>query len=123
MFANNHSDSFIKTNDAHRERKWVRLFGVDMLPVKQARPRDQWLPLQECQVLAYDLDASRLHWMQRERFVDYICIRTGMCRKEAMQHTDGWPLVAEDCFVVTADLVDGERPSLSPHAVMAYSFA
>ena len=122
----NTCSAFITTNNAHRALKWQRLFGSDRLPVKQEKPRHQWLPLSVQMVLAYDLDAKRLHPMQRVRFADYISKRTGMTHSEAMTHVDGWPLDADGCSVVTADLEPvlavGQRPSfLYPN--MVYSFS
>jgi hypothetical protein len=94
----------VTTQDPTRRALWLRLFGVDWLPVKAARPRWQVArgELVEGEILAFDLDAARLHPMARERFAHYIAQRTGETYKVAAHIVDGWPIAAAGCVVETA---------------------
>ena len=77
MNTNGRSTHFITTTDPTRRALWLRLFGSEWLPVKSARPRWQ-VDRAGVEVLAFDLDASRLHFMARSRFAGYIARRDGI---------------------------------------------
>lgn len=106
---------FITTTDPQRLAIWQRLFGVDRLPVKSDTPR--WRVERdsfgrEANVLGYDLDASRVHWMARERFAHYVSRKTGHSYRGS--DIDGWLIKAAGCEVVTetADSLWRKRPFL-----------
>jgi len=69
-----HMSYYVTTSDPTRRARWQRLFGVDRLPVLHPRPR--WRvgrgELREVEYLAYDLDATRLHWMAQRRAAQLI---------------------------------------------------
>ncbi len=94
----------ITTSDAQRRALWLRLFGADWLPVKTARPRWQVVrgELTEVEVLAFDLDASRMPAGARDRFAHYIAAKTGQGYEAALTQVDGWPIAAAGCTVETA---------------------
>lgn len=83
----------IFTHDPARRARWHAVFGVDQLPVKTDLPRVQAVAGRE--ILAYDLDAARLHPMAAARFAAYAT------RKTAVPHgaadIDGWPIPADGC--------------------------
>lgn len=93
--------TWITTDNERRLRHWDRLFGTDRLPVKHAKPRRQCIP-GNGEVLAYDLDVSRLHWMQVVRLADDIAKRSnGLTYDMAMSEIErGWPVVADGCYVI-----------------------
>lgn len=93
-------EAFIHTNDEARRDRWVQLFGVDRLPVKAARPRWQPRPHDPELVLAFDLDAGRLHWMAAARFANYVASHYDLPVSQAAMLIDGWPVVADGCVVV-----------------------
>lgn len=113
MFANERSTAFVMTRNEQRAAKWLRLFGVDVLPVKHARPRWQSAPDRDKMMLAFDLDAARLNQWQVARFAGYIAKRSGIPFVDAKHMVDGWPLEAAGCEAVSeADLSrrrDGQR--------------
>lgn len=90
---------YVVTSDARRRAKWLRYFGTSRVPVKVNAPRQQSLHDGQS-VLAYDLDASRLHPMARQRFADYVSRRTGHLVTSA--DVDGWPLAATGLETETA---------------------
>ena len=51
---------------------WDRVFGTDHLPVMHPAPRWQVVQGRAFEVLAYDLDTSRLTEWQRIRFADHL---------------------------------------------------
>ena len=62
----------ITTTDSRRAKLWERIFGTDQLPIMHATPRLQHMQGKADEVLAYDLDASRLTEWQRIRFADHL---------------------------------------------------
>lgn len=104
MVTNGRSTAFITTRSGQRSAKWLRLFGVDVLPVKHEHPRWQVFANGR-DVLAYDLDATRLNEWQRARFAGYIAKRSAIPFTVALKQVDGWPLEAGGCEAVSiADL-------------------
>ncbi len=97
---------YVLTTDARRRAKWERFFGVERLPVKTHSPR--WQLVYGETVLAYDLDAARLHPMARRRFADYVSRRTGHAVTAA--EVDGWPLRASGLEIETAVSSSVKRP-------------
>lgn len=116
MFTNGRSTAYVTTRDNQRAALWLRLFGVDALPVKHLQPRWQ-VNAYGRDVLAYDLDAPRLNEWQVARFAGYIARRTGTPFTDAKRLVDGWPLEAGGCEAVSEDALsrrrDGQR-SLTP---------
>lgn len=87
--------AFITTSDPQRRATWQRLFGVEKLPVKSATPRwrvERGEFGREANVLGYDLDASRVHWMGLSRFAEYASRKTGHAYTAA--DMDGWLIKA-----------------------------
>lgn len=102
----------VTTQDPARRRLWLRLFGAEWLPVKADRPRWQ-VKAGQGEVLAFDLDAKRLHPMARARFAHAISQRHGMTYEAALSLVDGWPIEASGCIVESETAVSGrwqERP-------------
>lgn len=97
---------YVVTTDTQRQATWERFFGVERLPVKANRPRPQLLHGET--VLAFDLDAARLHPMARRRFADYVSRRTGHVVLAA--EVDGWPLRASGLMIETAVSSEVKRP-------------
>lgn len=92
---------YVTTHDHRRQAHWERIFGTARLPVKAAVPRLQARMWQPGQILAYDLDVARLHWMQRERFAFYISRQTRMTIADALYAIeDGWPIEASNCEII-----------------------
>lgn len=60
---------YVTTSSPKRRALWLRLFGVDRLPVVSPKPRWQVGrgEFRETETLAYDLDVARLHWMALSR--------------------------------------------------------
>jgi len=105
----------IITNDPRQRALWLRLFGTEQLPVKADKPRwrvERGAFGREVNVLAYDLDASRLHWMARQRFASWLSSIPGNHKVRASE-VDGWLIKADRCEIVneTADSsMWGKRP-------------
>jgi len=104
----------IMTHDTRQRALWLRLFGTETLPVKAAKPRwrvERGAFGREVNVLAYDLDARRLHWMARQRFASWVSVKTGHTVRAS--EVDGWLIKADRCEVIneTADSsMWGKRP-------------
>lgn len=91
----------IMTNDPRQRALWLKLFGTEQLPVKTAKPRwrvERGAFTRETNVLAYDLDASRLHWMARQRFASWVSLKTG--HTVTAKEIDGWLIKADRCELV-----------------------
>lgn len=60
---------YVHTNDLRRRALWLRLFGVERLPVLAPHPRCRVErgARGETEIQAYDLDGARLHWMAQRR--------------------------------------------------------
>lgn len=104
----------LTTTDSQRRAKWQRIFGVDELPVKADKPRwrvERGAFGREVNVLGYDLDASRVHWMGLTRFAEYVSRKTG--HEYTAANMDGWLIRATGYETVheTADSASWqERP-------------
>ena len=85
------------TATTQRKRaEWERVFGTDQLPVTSSRPS-----LSPAGCLAYTLDRSRLHWMQRERLVHWLARRDGLTPAHARALIDaGLPIPASEVALV-----------------------
>lgn len=94
--------AWIMTHDEARRTRWIKLFGVERLPVKVAKPRWQHHPFSAAMVYAYDLDAARLPSGARSRFAHYVAAKTGQAYEAALYQVDGWPIPAAGCTVETA---------------------
>ena len=104
---------YITTTDPNRRAIWQRLFGLDRLPVMSPRPRWQVGrgEFRETEILAYDLDASRLHWMAKDRAAK----RMGV----AVAELGGMPIKCGADVEVTEAAVSeewGKRPFVLPGA-------
>lgn len=126
MFTNGRSTAVITTRSGQRAAKWLRLFGVEALPVKHERPR--WIAQPGGDMLAYDLDASRLNEWQRARFAGYIAKRQDVPLKVALTMVDNWPIEAAGCQSVASEVDlsarrEGERllTPLPPHMLPQFS--
>lgn len=76
MDMNGRSTAAITTTSQQRRARWQAIFGADQLPVLAAEPRWQVGrgEFRETEILAYDLDVSRLHWMSAQRAADSLNI-------------------------------------------------
>lgn len=100
----------VTTSSPQRQRHWLRLFGLEELPVKQAQPAMESHPCKPTPALAYTLDAERLHWMARSRFAAHVARTCGLAYDEALNEIDGWPIAATaDCRVMVDLSKQGER--------------
>ena len=96
---------FITTTDPARRATWLRLFGRDTLPVKQARPRWEWRQgagySDPFLTLVYDLDYTRLHQGDIDRLAGWISKRQGVSYNQARSMVcDGWTIPARGCEIV-----------------------
>lgn len=69
---------YVRAIGQRRRAEWNRIFGDDQLPVRSSLPAPT-----PAGCLAYRLDENRLHWMQRERLVNYLVRRERMTIKDA----------------------------------------
>jgi hypothetical protein len=104
MNGNNRSNQtiYITTRNQARAAYWLRVFGTDSLPVKNTRPREQWLDDGRF-VMAYDLNLSALVDMQLHRFAKVVAKRQGIDRYAAyleLKAMPSWPVDAAGCEVV-----------------------
>ena len=74
---NTNGRSLLTTTDRRRAALWEKIFGSDTLPVMHAAPRWQHMQGRGNEVLAYDLDTSRLTAMQRARFASHLAKVSG----------------------------------------------
>jgi len=104
MNGNNRSNQviYITTRSQAREAYWLRAFGTEQLPVRDAEPREQYLD-DGRKVYAYDLDLSALVDMQLHRFAKVVARRRGIKRYDAyleLKAMPSWPVEAAGCDVV-----------------------
>lgn len=112
--------AWIMTHDEARRTRWIKLFGVERLPVKVAKPRWQHHPFSAAMVYAYDLDARRLHPQARARFAAYIASRAHVDYGTAGHMVDGWPVQAAGCELAQEEtVVSMETAVLSFRGVFA----
>jgi hypothetical protein len=108
MLKNGRSTAMIRTNDPRRRQLWLRLFGVDQLPVLAGRPR--WV----CDVSGdrevYDLDLQRLRPGAVYRLAGYVarCKRRPYALVLSEIQTSGFWVDATDCVV--EETAAGKRP-------------
>lgn len=122
---------FITTRDETRAAYWLRVFGLERLPVMEKRPRWQALDSGR-ETFAYDLKLSALNPNQLNRFAAVIATRHGVrydSAKRELQAMTSWPVAAIGCTVEIEELAESEeataekRPSLLRWArgVVSYS--
>lgn len=96
MDTNGRSTATITTSDAQRRARWLTIFGAEQIPVMSAKPRWQVGrgEFREIEILAYDLDVSRLHWMSAQRAADRLNL--------TVDQLAGLPIKASTDITVTA---------------------
>jgi len=105
----------ITTTDTRRRQLWQHLFGRDTLPVLHPRPRWQWLPGHQAEVLAYDLDVQALPDGALARLAAYVAERSGWSYDYAKAAVrGGWPIKAMNCCAVE------EKPVADTASVPAF---
>ena len=85
---NTNGRSLITTTDSRRAALWEKIFGSDTLPIVHAAPRLQHMQGRGSEVLAYDLDTSRLTAMQRARFASHLARVSGRPYEAAYAEID-----------------------------------
>lgn len=88
---------FVSTTSQRRAQEWERIFGTDILPVRDGRPRLQSVRNQP--MLAYDLDLAALHPGQISRLAGHVSRRTGQPYAQALaqvQTAVSYPIEATD---------------------------
>lgn len=88
----NEHQFYVRAISQRRRAEWERIFGMDEVPVRQAEPSPT-----PAGCLAYRLDETRLHWMQRERLISYLV------RKERLSNQAAHRLVIEGLPIPVAD--------------------
>lgn len=88
----NEHQFYVRAISQRRCAEWERIFGMDEVPVRQAEPSPT-----PGGCLAYRLDETRLHWMQRERLISYLV------RKERLSNQAARRLVIEGLPIPVAD--------------------
>lgn len=93
---------YITAVEQRRRAYWENLFGTDELPVKTPDPRWQHVDPGRHETLAYDLDTTALHPMQRERLAQHLAMTNGMRVEDAraMVETSTIPVKAHGCRLV-----------------------
>lgn len=87
---------FVRAISQRRQAEWTRIFGTDELPVRFGYPSTT-----PAGCLAYRLDEHRLHWMQKERLVNWLVKRHGMTPQDARWTVaDGLPIPSADAALV-----------------------
>lgn len=107
----------IETTIQRRQALWLKLFGMDALPVLSPCPR--WQSIDGRDTLAYDLDLSALGRNQRNRLSAHVAWSTGRPYSMVKLEVDNrfaWPIDATGCHVVE-DQETAIRPSLLLPAV------
>ena len=100
---------YVRAISQRRRAEWDRIFGSDELPVRSCQPAPT-----SAGCLAYRLDERRLHWMQRERLVNWLVKRYRMTYQDARWTVaDGLPISVAD-----AALIHDERESQTAPAFL-----
>ena len=87
---------YVRAISQRRRAEWDRVFGSVELPVRSCQPAPT-----PAGCLAYRLDEHRLHWMQRERLVNWLVKRYGMTSRDARWTVaDGLPIPSADAALV-----------------------
>lgn len=87
---------YVRAISQKRRAEWDRIFGTDELPVRCSQPATT-----PAGCLAYRLDESRLHWMQRERLIAHLVRKERMAWGEARKLVvEGLPIPASDAALV-----------------------
>jgi len=103
---------FVSTTSQRRSQEWERVFGTDILPVLDARPRLQ--SIRNRPVMAYDLNLAALHQGQLNRLAGHISRKTHtpyLVALEMVRTAVAWPVEAtEDTYITEA--AEEVNPSL-----------
>lgn len=102
----------IETTIQKRQALWLKLFGLETLPVLSSCPR--WQVIDGRETLAYDLDLSALGRNQRNRLSAHVAWSTGRPYSLVKLEVDNrfaWPIDATGCHVVN-EQETAIRPSL-----------
>lgn len=87
---------YVRAISQRRRAEWERIFGTDELPVRCPQPATT-----PAGCLAYRLDERRLHWMQRERLVNWLVKQHRMTYQDARWAVaDGLPIPSADAALV-----------------------
>jgi len=87
---------YVRAISQWRQAEWRRIFGDEQLPVRSPKP----VPT-PTGCLAYRLDEHRLHWMQKERLVNWLVKQYRMTYQDARWTiADGLPIPSADVALV-----------------------
>ena len=104
---------FVSTTSQRRAQEWERIFGTDILPVLDARPRLQ--SIRNRSVMAYDLDLAALHQGQIVRLAGHVSRKTNTPYPVALKNLQtaaGWPIEAADDVQITEAAEEVNTPTL-----------
>ncbi len=101
-----HQCYYVRAISQRRQAEWRRIFGEDQLPVRSPHPTPAPAGL------AYRLDERRLHWMQRERLVNWLVKQYRMTYQDARWAVaDGLPIPSADAALVRNEQECGTKPA------------
>lgn len=100
---------YVRAISQRRRAEWERIFGTDELPVRCPQPATT-----PAGCLAYRLDERRLHWMQRERLVNWLVKQYRMTYQDARWTVaDGLPIPAADAALMRNEQGPDAAPAFS----------
>lgn len=100
---------YVRAISQRRQAEWRRIFGEEQLPVRSPQPAPTRLGN-----LAYRLDEHRLHWMQRERLVNWLVKQYRMTYQDARwTMADGLPIPSADAALVYDEQESEPAPAFS----------
>lgn len=104
---------FVSTTSRVRSQEWERIFGTDILPVLDARPRLQ--SIRNRPVMAFDLDLAALHQGQIARLAGHVSRKTRTPYPEALEMVRtavAWPIEATEDVQITEAAEEVNTPTL-----------
>lgn len=109
---------YVRAISQRRQAEWRRIFGDEQLPVRSPHPATT-----RTGCLAYRLDEHRLHWMQRERLVNWLVKQYRMTYQDARWAiADGLPIPSADAALVY-DEQESEAPAFSLSRFLSLSYS
>lgn len=103
----NEHQFYVRAISQRRQAEWRRIFGEDQLPVRSPQPTST-----SSGCVAYRLDERRLHWMQRERLVNWLVKQYRMTYQDARWAVaDGLPIPSADAALMRNEQECGTKPA------------
>lgn len=100
IYNDNQRPYTITTTDAHRQRRWLRIFGTITLPVIHPYPSLKHFKNSHADI--YQLDTNAISSTQRYRLAADIGRRLHIPYDLALEIVaDGIPILSQDCYIVT----------------------